>query len=136
VVSNSTPVAIPDTNTPALSPVEVTTVGAVTKVLVTIAGITHPNDADLDAFLIGPNSFQRELSTDNGGTGDHYRGTQFDDAATTAITAGSAPFTGRFRPEQTLSTTALGDFRGMSAAGTWRLSVPVLPVLSSATSAA
>ncbi|HVK73314.1 MAG TPA: proprotein convertase P-domain-containing protein, partial [Kofleriaceae bacterium] len=123
VVSNPTSIAIPDNNTAVLSPVTVATAGAVTKVIVTIAGITHPNDADIDAFLVGPNTVQRELSTDNGTTGDHYRGTQLDDAATTAITAGTAPFTGRFRPEQTLSTTAFTDFRGMSAAGTWNLRV-------------
>ena len=123
VVGNTTSAAIPDNN-PAgvLSPVTVATTGAVTKAVVYVTGITHPADGDIDMFLRSPRAVSRELSTDNG-TGANYRGTGFDDAATTAITAGTSPFTGRFRPETTLSTTAGTDFRNSSAAGTWNLQV-------------
>src|SRR4029079_18773904 len=65
---------------------------------------------------------QRELSTDNGAGAD-YRGTMFDDAATTAVTAGASPFTGRFRPEQSLTTTLNTDYLNVNAAGTWNLKV-------------
>ena len=124
VVTNSTPASIPDNTAGGVnSPVDVTTVGAVTRIALLINSITHLNDADLDIFLVGPTGLRREVSTDNGSTGDHYRGTRIDDGAATAITSGSAPMTGRFRPEQTLSATPTLDFRSLNAAGTWQLNV-------------
>jgi subtilisin-like proprotein convertase family protein len=56
------------------------------------------------------------LSSDNGGAGDNYTNTTFDDAAATAITAGTAPFTGSFRPEEPLAT-----FIGEPVNGDWTL---------------
>ncbi len=50
-----------------------------------------------------PDATMVELSTDNGSTGDNYTNTVFDDEASTAITAGTAPFTGSYRPEGSLS---------------------------------
>jgi hypothetical protein len=58
------------------------------------------------------------LSTDNGGTGENFTDTVFDDEATTPISGGSAPFTGSFRPEG-----ALSDLDGIPAAGTWILEI-------------
>ncbi|WP_412561150.1 T9SS type A sorting domain-containing protein [Winogradskyella sp. MIT101101] len=79
--------------------------------------ITHTWDADIDIFLIAPDGTTIvELTTDNGGSGDDYAGTQFRDNAATSITAGSAPFTGPHMPEQPLST-----FNGVDADGTWTL---------------
>jgi hypothetical protein len=59
-----------------------------------------------------------ELSTDNGGSGENYIDTRFDDEATTPITSGSAPFTGSFRPEG-----VLGNLDGKTANGTWTLRI-------------
>ena len=42
--------------------------------------------------------------------------TVFDDAAATAISAGTAPFAGTFRPESPLSA-----FNGKAVTGTWKL---------------
>jgi cysteine-rich repeat protein len=124
VLTNSTALAIPDNNTTGVqSPMVVATTGGVTKVGLVISSLSHTDTGDVDLFLIGPSGIQREVSTDNSSGGDHYRGTQFDDAATTSITGGTAPFTGRFRPEFSLSTTAGTDFRGLGAAGTWNLRV-------------
>jgi hypothetical protein len=88
--------------------------------------LTHGNAADLDLFLVAPDGTRVELSTDNGGAGNNYGSAcntpaSFDDAAATAITAGTAPFVGTFRPEGQLS-----DFRGMPPAvanGTWQLEI-------------
>jgi subtilisin-like proprotein convertase family protein len=80
--------------------------------------LTHTYDGDLDIFLMGPNAVEIALSQDNGGSGDDYAGTIFDDEAAVDITAGTAPFTGRFRPQTPLST-----FDGLNAAGDWRLRV-------------
>lgn len=59
-----------------------------------------------------------ELTTDNGLSGDDYAQTIFDDAAATSVTAGSAPFSGTFKPEQ-----ALSSFDGQNANGTWHLEI-------------
>jgi subtilisin-like proprotein convertase family protein len=73
---------------------------------------------ELTMALISPRGTMVELSSGNGGSGSHYRDTIFDDAALTAVTAGTAPFVGRFRPEQ-----ALAALNGEPIAGTWRLRV-------------
>ena len=124
-VANTTATAIPDndTVTGVSSTAAVATAGAVASVRVAIGDLTHLNDADLDIFLRSPAGIQRELSTDNGGTGDNYTNTLFVDSALTAIPTGVAPMTGPFRGEQSLSTTIGTDFRGLNAAGTWTLRV-------------
>jgi len=80
--------------------------------------ITHTNDADLDVTLESPNGTVVELFTDVGGAGANFTTTNLDDEAGTAITAGSAPFTGSFQPEG-----ALSDYDGESAIGTWTLTI-------------
>lgn len=89
----------------------------VSDVEVTV-NINHPLDADLDISLISPTGVVIDLSSDNGADGDNYTNTVFDDAAATAITAGTAPFTGRFRPE-----VALSGLNGLNALGSWTLRV-------------
>jgi hypothetical protein len=56
------------------------------------------------------------LSDRRGGSGDNFQSTVFSDEAATAISTGSAPFTGTYRPEQALSA-----FDGRSVRGTWQL---------------
>jgi autotransporter-associated beta strand protein len=100
-------------------------VAPIAKVTVSL-NLNHGQDSDLDIFLQGPDGTLVELSTDNGGGGNNYgnscaQRTSFDDDAPTAITGGSPPFFGTFRPEGKLS-----DFRGKSGAavnGTWTLLV-------------
>jgi subtilisin-like proprotein convertase family protein len=92
--------------------------GTITDVNVTLGQVTHTYDADLDIYIRHPDGTERMLSTDNGGTGDNYVSTVFDDEAATAVTAGAAPFTGSYRPEATLSI-----FDGKAAAGTWTLRI-------------
>ncbi len=92
--------------------------GAITDVNLTLGRINHTYDADLDIYIKHPDGTERMLSTDNGGAGDNYVSTVFDDEAATAVTSGAAPFTGSYRPEATLSI-----FDGKAAAGTWTLRV-------------
>lgn len=80
--------------------------------------ITHTFDGDLDIYLISPSGTQIELSTDNGGSGDNYTSTCFEMTAATPITAGVAPFTGSFIPEQSLDL-----FNGQNGNGAWVLRV-------------
>ena len=106
------------TNRANATSVVAVTGGTITDVNLTLGRITHTYDADLDIYIKHPDGTERMLSTDNGGAGDNYVSTVFDDEAATAVTSGAAPFTGSFRPEATLSI-----FDGKAAAGTWTLRV-------------
>jgi len=92
--------------------------GTISDVNVTLGQVNHTYDADLDIYIKHPDGTERMLSTDNGGAGDNYISTVFDDEAATAVTSGAAPFTGSYRPEATLSI-----FDGKAAAGTWTLRI-------------
>ncbi len=116
--STDTPKPIPDVRTPPVtSPIVIADTGVVGDVNVTI-NLTHTWDSDLDIFLIGPNGTRVELSTDNGSSSDDFTGTVFDDQAAVSITAGTAPFTGSFKPEGSLAT-----LNGIPANGTWTLEI-------------
>jgi len=78
----------------------------------------HTWDADLDIYLIAPDGTRVDLTTGNGGDGQHYLGTVFDDQAATSIVDGAAPFSGYFRPEGSLAV-----LNGMDVQGTWQLEV-------------
>jgi subtilisin family serine protease len=77
--------------------------------------ISHRTASDVDLFLL-KNSSQSELTTDNGGSGDSYWNTVFDDEASIFITSGTTPFTGRYKPE-----TPLTVFDGGPVEGNWIL---------------
>lgn len=80
--------------------------------------IAHSYDGDLRAVLISPAGTQVELFNGVGGSGANFSDTFLDDAATTLISAGAAPFTGIYRP-----ASALSAFNGQSSAGNWRLQI-------------
>jgi subtilisin-like proprotein convertase family protein len=115
--STDVPKAIPDLTTITSTLAVSGDTLSVAKVTVWL-DITHTWDGDVDIYLVSPAGTTIELSTDNGGNGANYTDTVFDDAAASSITAGTAPFTGTFRPEAPLSGLA-----GEDANGTWTLSV-------------
>jgi subtilisin family serine protease/subtilisin-like proprotein convertase family protein len=80
--------------------------------------ITHTFVGDLIISLIGPNNREVILVNRRGGNGDNFSQTVFDDEASVAITSGSAPYAGTFRPE-----ASLGAFDGLAGAGLWTLKV-------------
>lgn len=125
------PVAIPDNGPEVFAPITVVGVPTVGVFTVSIdgtlcagpatVGIDHTFVADLDIYLESPTGTRVELSTDNGGSGDHFCQTVFDDTAGSSITtvvSGNAPFTGTFLPE-----TPLGALAGEVGNGQWRLVV-------------
>jgi subtilisin-like proprotein convertase family protein/subtilisin family serine protease len=119
--TNATKLAIPDTNVPVYSDQAVTGfANPLTDVNVTI-NITHTYDSDLLVFLIAPDGTRVELFTNVGGTGDNFDTTRLDQQAATAITAGTAPFKGTYRPEGDLNV--LNGLSGASVNGTWRLEI-------------
>jgi subtilisin-like proprotein convertase family protein len=116
--SADTPLAIPDSNTTGItSTITVVEAKTVTDVNVTV-NITHTYDGDLQISLIPPIGSAIPLSTSRGSSGDNFTNTVFDDEASTAISAGTAPFTGSFKPESPLSA-----MDGFAAPGAWKLKV-------------
>jgi subtilisin-like proprotein convertase family protein len=107
-------------------PIVVNDVGTITDLNVRLR-LNHTYDGDLDIYLIGPDGTIVELTTDNGSSGDNYGSganscgstpTVFDNTGTVLISSGTAPFAGKFKPEQLLSA-----FNGKSSKGTWKLRI-------------
>ncbi|HYE63473.1 MAG TPA: sensory rhodopsin transducer [Phycisphaerales bacterium] len=80
--------------------------------------IAHEFNEDLEIRLIGPDNTTIVLVNNRGGNGQNFTNTILNDEATLSIAQGTAPFTGSFRPEQ-----SLGAFDGKVAAGRWTLVV-------------
>ena len=80
--------------------------------------LIHTFDGDLAISLISPTGTQVSLSNRVGGGGDNFTNTVFDDEAGTSISAGTAPFTGSFRP-----STPLNAVDGQAMSGNWRLRI-------------
>lgn len=117
--SGNVNLAIPDNNPTGVTSTLTASglVGTVSNVTVTL-NITHTWDSDLNVFLIGPDGTQITLFSNVGGSSNNFTNTTLSDAGTSSITAGSAPFTGIFRPLQ-----ALSGFAGRLSNGAWRLKV-------------
>lgn len=97
--------------------IEITGPGSIMDLNVNL-NITHTRTGDLRIILTGPDGTVSMLSDKNGGSGDNYTNTTFDDDAEQSITQGVAPFTGRFRPQIPLS-----NFNDRLIAGTWQFRV-------------
>lgn len=96
----------------------VPTWGLIFDIDVTLSDLRHTWDNDLRLYLRGPDGTQVALSTNNGGNGDDYYQTIFDDEASLPITTGVPPFTGRFRPEEPLAA-----LDGKTTWGEWTLRI-------------
>lgn len=79
--------------------------------------VAHTFDSDLE-FSLSYKGTTVALALQRGGSGDNFTNTRFDDGASTSVRDGSAPFTGSFRPEQTLNA-----FDGLDLGGIWTLTV-------------
>jgi len=116
--SSDTPLNIPDNNATGISSViNFPQNKIITDVNVTV-NITHTYDADLALTLTSPQGTVIILSSGNGGDGNNYSNTLFDDAAVSAINLGIPPYTGIFRPQGNLSS-----FNNEQSAGNWTLKV-------------
>jgi subtilisin-like proprotein convertase family protein len=90
--------------------------------------INHTYDSDMVMTLISPTGQTLTLVNRRGGSGQNFVNTTLDSEASTAIRNGRAPFTGSYRPEQSLTT-----FNGKPATGTWTLKVQDVAALDSGT---
>jgi subtilisin-like proprotein convertase family protein len=123
--SGNIAVPIPDVATVDV-PINVPDSGVVQDVNVRVR-LNHTFDGDLEISLVHPDGTVITLSNNRGGSGDNFgtgandcsgTPTVFDDEAGTAISAGTAPFAGSFRPESPLS-----GLDGKPSNGTWKLRV-------------
>ena len=90
----------------------------------TVSGVTvsfdilHTFTSDLVIALTSPDGRRVVLVNREGGSGNHFIGTVFDDRSTSSITRARPPFQGRFRPAEPLSA-----FDGAGANGDWTLEI-------------
>ena len=125
--SMNVPAPIPDVST-TISTIDVPANGPVISDLDVFLNLTHTFVGDLIISLIAPDNSSVLLSFGNGGSGMDYTDTIFDDSAPTPIFFGTAPFTGRFSPEEPLSL-----FNGIPSVGTWQLQIEDAANLDSGT---
>ncbi len=108
--------AISDSGIPTQSVITVTNDIIISDVNVTL-NLFHVNDSDLEIKLVAPGGgTEVMLSNRNGGSGDNYTNTTFDDDASTPIASGTAPFNGSFIPDGDLNV-----LNGLSSVGDWTL---------------
>jgi subtilisin-like proprotein convertase family protein len=88
--------------------------------LVTVCiDITHTWDSDLNIHLVSPDGTEINLASGLGGSDDNYAATCFNQFAPQSIITGSAPFTGTYRPQETLGNMN----NGQPGDGTWTLRI-------------
>ncbi|MHB1426493.1 MAG: S8 family serine peptidase [Gemmataceae bacterium] len=100
-----------------VSSVNVPAGGSVSNVQVRL-NVNYPDDRDLYVYLISPTGKTIALDYNRGGWFANLTNTVFSQQASTPIANGTAPFSGSFRPEASLS-----QLNGSNAAGTWRLAI-------------
>jgi len=113
-------IAIPDGDPAGVdAPLTVDRSGTIDDLDVRLTAIDHTWVGDLVLKLRGPDGTTVTLMDQAGGSGHDLRDTILDDQAETSIqdvTAADAPFSGRYRPAQSLAA-----FAGKQLAGTWTL---------------
>ncbi|HWA05999.1 MAG TPA: T9SS type A sorting domain-containing protein [Ignavibacteria bacterium] len=91
----------------------------VLDVNVRIDNISHTWVSDLSIYLRNNLNTGIRLFNKTGGSGDNFVGTIFDDSGAAIIDSAAAPFTGRFRPNQSLNV-----FNGSyNPSGRWMLTI-------------
>ncbi len=80
--------------------------------------ITHTYVGDLTATLIAPDGTRAKLVSRSGGAGDNFANTTFSDSALISINSAAAPFSGSYKPLESLSV-----FAGKSYYGLWSLEI-------------
>lgn len=113
--------AIPDNNATGLvSIMDLSSFSGTISDLNVKLSINHTRDSDLRARLIGPNGEMVWLFQNVGGNGVNFTNTVLDDEAQASLptTGAGAPFTGSYKPLESLSA-----FDGKSVRGVWQLQV-------------
>ena len=90
----------------------------ITDLSVRIDQLLHTATGDLQISLVAPNGRGILIVDSVGVTGDNFINTRLNDNYSTPIISGTAPFTGDFRPDNSLS-----QLQGLSSAGIWKLRI-------------
>ena len=139
-VTNATAISIPSSGASTPYPSSVTVTGelsVLSKVTVTLRGLTHLYPDDLDVLLVGPRGQNVMLMSDAGGSIDTTNAVLiFDDDAATNLPDTGPVVSGTYKPtdyeagESLLSpapsgpySNSLSVFAGTSPTGTWSLYV-------------
>ena len=145
VNANNTGINIPDaTCSGASSVINVTGLpNAIASSLIQVGvSINHPADNNLIIYLTSPAGQTLIIANQVGGSGTNFSNTIFADNAASSITAGSAPFSGTYKPSGETSSlclnttvTSFAGFGGGSIVpnGTWTLKVADVTVGSTGT---
>lgn len=91
--------------------------GKIQRVTATV-DIHHSFTRDLKIYLLAPGGKKVLLVGQEGGSGNNFLNTNFDDDSPTSIISASPPFSGTFRPEEPLK-----HLKGLDANGDWALQV-------------
>jgi len=91
--------------------------GTISKVTLAF-NILHTFTSDLVVTLRSPGGQSVTLVNREGGSGNHFLGTVFDDASTSSIANARPPFKGGFRPAESLN-----NLDGANANGEWILEI-------------
>jgi subtilisin-like proprotein convertase family protein len=107
--SNETDVPIPDHNRVASPAIDVDENGLVVSDVDVKLNVDHTFDGDLEIYLesfTDAEAFRglNRLITRDGSSDDNFTNTVLDDEASEPVSWQSAPFTGRFKPNQALSS--------------------------------
>ncbi len=81
--------------------------------------ITHTYDSDLNVHLVAPDGTEINLFSGIGGGDDDFTNTCLSQSAATSINTSSAPFTGTFKPQETLGNMN----NGQNGNGIWKLRI-------------
>ncbi|MCP4322603.1 MAG: hypothetical protein GY787_12310, partial [Alteromonadales bacterium] len=116
--STDTPLDIPDDDTGGVSSV-INISAADNKTIADVnvtVNITHPWIGDLTLTLTNHQGTEIILVSNRIDSGDDYTNTVFDDEATATISSSSAPYTGSFTPQGSLSS-----YSNLGSSGNWTL---------------
>ncbi|WP_309641329.1 CotH kinase family protein [Flavobacterium sp.] len=81
--------------------------------------ISHTYDSDLNVFLIAPDGTTVNLFSGIGGGNDNFTDTCLNQSSTNLINTATAPFTGTFKPQETLGNCN----NGQNGNGVWKLRI-------------
>jgi serine protease len=114
--SSTTSVGVPDVSQISV-PINVPQSLVIGQVTVSV-NLLNSIDGKIVLALIAPDGTAVLLSNQEGGSGQSFVNTVFNDQASAPISGGQAPFTGSFQPDGQLS-----NLIGKNAQGTWKLLV-------------
>lgn len=81
--------------------------------------ISHTWNSDLNVWLVSPDGTLSNLFSGIGGDSDNFTNTCFSQSATTSIVSGVAPYTGTYKPQETIGNVN----NNQNGNGIWKLRI-------------